>query len=837
MVEHRNAAGAVTGSATSVAGVPGQLRGRAHRLATAVIMAGMLVVADAAARWRADLEHTSPWRPGALCLLVAVANLAVVRVRLRSAMVARDWTAAAVLVAIVAGPPGYLVGTVFLGVFAAKLVRRLPPFKAAYNAAKDALCAAAGLAVALPLGVVGTLSPVRHWPALLAIALVMEACDVLVGLPVLVLASGETGLRILRMDADLVLVGVFGKFLVGLLAVGAVALDAALLPVVVLVGLSMHLLYLGRVRARAERATWRHLAAAIDELHQPDLDHVVRSAVTGAARLFGADEVEVAIRIAPEAPLLFRADANEVTWCGPPGDAPAQGFDGESLASRLVGVDGAPDVGEIRLHFGSRVTLTEREGLTLQTFVTALGTALCNAASSAQAAGLARRYDQAALLDPLTGLANRRRLAEYGERVLGRAGRKAAALIVVDLHEFKKINEGYGHPTGDRVLVEVSRRLARLAGPADLLARRGGDEFAALLVGVGGPDQALDRAREFQAALDAPIQLDRGRIRVEARVGVATAVGAPAGDALAGGALAELQRGADQALRRAKRLGISVSGCGAAPVRSDASLLVLGGEMPRAVANHEFVVLFQPIVDLATGEMIAAEALTRWRHPDHGELDPRRFLVAVERSGQLPGFAAAVMDQALAAMLRWRALGIDAPVAINASPRSLLDRAFPALVADRLAAAGARPDDLIVELSEALTLRQLDLVRPALADLRRMGVRLALDDFGTGSSSLAMVARVPVYELKIDCAFVSAMLRQPKAAAVVRSTVELGQALALVVVAEGVEEPAQRSVLLDQGCRAGQGHLFGRPMPLDTLLESVARDAPNRPERAGDRAG
>ena len=166
---------------------------------------------------------------------------------------------------------------------------------------------------------------------------------------------------------------------------------------------------------------------------------------------------------------------------------------------------------------------------------------------------------------------------------------------------------------------------------------------------------------------------------------------------------------------------------------------------------------FQPIVDLATGEMISAEALARWHHPERGDLDPRRFLAAVERSGLLPAFAEAVLDQALAAMLRWRELGIDAPVAVNASPRSLLDPTFARMVADRLAAHGVRGRDLVIELTETLTMGQVELVGDVLNELRATGVRLALDDFGTSASSLAMLARVPVDELKIDRGFVAEM--------------------------------------------------------------------------------
>jgi len=227
-------------------------------------------------------------------------------------------------------------------------------------------------------------------------------------------------------------------------------------------------------------------------------------------------------------------------------------------------------------------------------------------------------------------------------------------------------------------------------------------------------------------------------------------------------------------------------------------------------------------VDLATGDMISAEALARWHHPDRGDLDPRRFLAAVERSGLLPAFAEAVLDQALDAMRRWRALGVMAPVAVNASPRSLLDPTFPGMVRDRLAAGDVAGADLIIELTETLTLSQVEMVGGVLRELRECGVRLALDDFGTGYSSLAMLAKVPVYELKVDRSFVSTMETSPEALAVVRSTVELGRSLNHMVVAEGVERADQRMTLWEMGCPAGQGHLFGKPMSIEALLAVVS---------------
>jgi diguanylate cyclase (GGDEF)-like protein len=392
---------------------------------------------------------------------------------------------------------------------------------------------------------------------------------------------------------------------------------------------------------------------------------------------------------------------------------------------------------------------------------------------------------------------------------------------VLDLDLFREVNETLGYLAGDRLLVEVARRLQRAVGDDDLVARLDGDEFAVVLTRPERSGPPEHRVRELLATLDAPVDLSGMRVRVEASAGLAVGESTmdTSGDAAA--AVVELLRRADVAMYQAKRGGPRVVRYEPARDTADAASLMLGGDLPRAIADREFSVSFQPIVDLATGQMVSAEALARWRHPERGHLDPRRFLAAVERSGLLPAFAEAVLDQALVAMKRWQAIGIDAPVAVNASPRSLLDPTFALMVADRLAHHGVAGSSLIIELTETLTLSQVDLIGGVLRQLRDAGVELALDDFGTRSSSLAMLAKVPFMELKIDRSFVSTMNRSPEALAVVRSTVELGRTLHRYVVAEGVERESERATLWKMGCPAGQGHLFAKPVPIDELMRAI----------------
>lgn len=477
---------------------------------------------------------------------------------------------------------------------------------------------------------------------------------------------------------------------------------------------------------------------------------------------------------------------------------------------------GDADLGELRLRFRSPVKLTEREGYTLHTFAAALCTAIRNASTFAETQRLADSNARAAAQDPLTRLANRRKLQQYGDEVLATG---IVGVLLIDLNHFKEVNDTLGHSAGDRVLITVGERLSAAVREGDLVARFGGDEFAVILANLSAPALAEMRAHAILDALAPPIQLDDMRISVEASCGVTTA---------SGGTIGELLRRADVAMYQAKQDGQRVVVYAHARDTADIGTLTLGGDLARAVAEGQFVVNFQPIVDLATGQVIGAEALTRWHHPDRGDLAPDRFLPAIERSGQLSAFADAVLDQALTAVSQWADAGHPIPVAVNVSPRSLLDPSFPDAVARRLAARGVPSSSLVIELTESVTLSKLEVVDDVLAALRDQGIRLALDDFGTGFSSLATLARVAVDELKIDRSFVAAM-NASAPGAVVRSTIDLGRSLGLVVVAEGIERENQRQQLWELGCPAGQGHLFARAMPADRLLAALRRGHDGQP--------
>jgi len=789
------------------------------------LLVGLVVVAATAVLlgclwWLGDHSGGRVSAALTLTLFIAVCSGTGPLVRIRADRHHLTSTEAAVLIGLGTLPPATVIVCTALGVAIAKGVLRAPPIKVAFNSAKDTLAASSA---ALSVFLLGGLPVEGDELRLFGLLCVAAAAFTMVGeavvVPAIALATRTSISQRLRANWDirLALLGVWTTLAFGgLLLVGR---DDQIILVVPLVILCVQLAYATRLRARAEREAWQKLAQSTDEFNSVELDGVLVTAVTRAAELFSADEVEVELGSAAGRPRLVRGDSEGVRYDGPPSGAPPA--PGKLITAQLESHGSKADLGELRLRFRGQVNLSEREHYTLRTFASALCTAVRNAGAYAELARLAAQHAHDAAHDPLTGLPNRRRLLEAGSRALQeRAVRGITALLLIDLNRFKEVNDTLGHTAGDEVLVEVARRLRTAAGEEGIVARLGGDEFAMFLRGLTAPAVAAHRAQALLSTLAQPIDLDGLLIGIEASVGIATAPSR--------GGMEELVRRADIAMYEAKRNGQRTAVYSRAMDTADISRLALGGELPRAVAEQEITVSFQPIVDLATGEAVSAEALARWQHPERGSLDPRRFLETVERSGLLPAFADAVLNQALLAVATWREAGFELPVAVNVSPRSLLDRRFPAAVAARLRAHEVLPERLTLELTESLTLSQLEVVDEVLATLREIGVRLALDDFGTGYSSLAMLSRVPVHELKIDRDFVGAMETSAEAAAVVRSTVDLARSLDLVVVAEGVENEQQRRALWEIGCTAGQGHLFSRPLAAPQLLATLRRGTGGR---------
>ncbi len=412
--------------------------------------------------------------------------------------------------------------------------------------------------------------------------------------------------------------------------------------------------------------------------------------------------------------------------------------------------------------------------------------------------------------DALTGLPNRALFTDRVSHALRRRARQHRGVVVlfVDLDDFKAINDSLGHQAGDRVLQEVGERLRTTVRPGDTVARLGGDEFAFLLEDVADPRDADDVADRVATALAAPMAVGGVEVALRASVGIALA-----GD---GDAAADLLRDADTAMYTAKARGGGAYERFAPAMREAAiSRFELGTDLRRAIDRQEFVLHYQPVVDLRAGGILGFEALVRWQHPTRGLLSPAAFVPAAEATGLIVPIGRWVLEEACRQAHRWQLdLPADPPLSMSAnlSARELREPGLVAGVAAILERTGVDPATIVLEITETSMVEDADGAISTLQALKALGVRLAIDDFGTGYSSLSYLRRLPVDVLKLDRSFVVPAGRGDRESALVDAVFRLGRSLGLVTIAEGIEDAEQRDRLVSLGCRVGQGYLFARPM-------------------------
>jgi diguanylate cyclase (GGDEF)-like protein/PAS domain S-box-containing protein len=424
--------------------------------------------------------------------------------------------------------------------------------------------------------------------------------------------------------------------------------------------------------------------------------------------------------------------------------------------------------------------------------------------------------------DPLTDLPNRTLLQERLRNLITRArrGDQLFALHLLDLDGFKAVNDLYGHSAGDRFLKLIAQRLQIHMREADVLARLGGDEFAILQTNVSTGDDAAEFAQRITEVVQNFTGFESGRVTTTASVGIAVhpADGADAEDLL---------KNADLAMYKAKAEGGNAFCFYAADMQARARHAAnLDAELRTAVAENQFVLFYQPQVDLASGRVVGAEALLRWNRPGLGIVGPGVFLSRAEENGLILPISEWVLREACREAKTWQR-GIDRPrVSVNLSPIQFRRRSVPLLVAQVLGETGLEPGRLDLELTESILMEDLESVAQDLRQLLELGVGISIDDFGTGYSSLSYVKRLPVTRIKIDQSFVRNMAHDPNDAAIVRAIVTLGHSLELVVVAEGVETADQLAKLREEGCDEVQGYYFGRPMPAQQFRQVLAGDMP-----------
>jgi diguanylate cyclase (GGDEF)-like protein len=411
--------------------------------------------------------------------------------------------------------------------------------------------------------------------------------------------------------------------------------------------------------------------------------------------------------------------------------------------------------------------------------------------------------------DALTGLANRAVLDARLEDAIDRHRRDGGrlALLLVDLDRFKEINDTLGHHSGDLLLRELGPRLAAVTGPGNLVARLGGDEFAVLLTDAE-PAAAIAAAQAVRSTLGKPTTLANVTVEVEASVGIACW---PAD----GGDAETVLQHADVAMYAAKqsRAGVMRYRRETDPFSPDRLRLL--ADLYQAVEAEQFELFYQPKVEIATGRVIAVEALLRWRHPRRGRLDPDTFIPLAEPTGLIVPITTWVVKTALEQLSEWEAEGIgtDLDLAVNLSAHSLHDRTLAVAVHDVIAQSDIAPHRVTLEVTESAVTADASRAQAVLESLARGGVRIAIDDFGTGYTSLSQVGQLPVHELKVDKTFVLGMLTDHTKRAIVASIVELGRSLGLDVVAEGAETSKHWEMLRALGCRIGQGYFVSPPLP------------------------
>jgi diguanylate cyclase (GGDEF)-like protein len=432
------------------------------------------------------------------------------------------------------------------------------------------------------------------------------------------------------------------------------------------------------------------------------------------------------------------------------------------------------------------------------------------------------RIEHQAHHDELTGLPNRAGFREEVAPGLVEAWQAGdnAAVLLLDLDRFKEINDSLGHASGDQLLLAVTRRVEAAVGEDVVVARLGGDELALFVPGGTAPE-AMALADLVRATLEEPVSVEGVPLMITASVGVAIYP--------EHGVSAELllQR-ADVAMYTAKRRRTGVELYDAAVDTNDAARLALVAELREGLERGEVVVYFQPQAELGSGRIVAVEALARWQHPRRGLLLPAQFVTVAEHTGASRALTSYVLDRVVRQGAAWVEAGTPVVVAVNLSMVDLLDLSLPDEVGGLLAREGLDPSLLELEITESAIMADPARVREVVARLDELGVRLAIDDFGTGYSSLTYLKRLPVDVLKIDRSFVIGMATDESDRAIVRSTIDLGHNLGLMVVAEGVETRRLWDQLSVLGCDVAQGWHVAHPAPAEELGGRLANGGSGR---------
>jgi diguanylate cyclase (GGDEF)-like protein len=759
-----------------------------------------------------------------------------------------------------ASPTVFLLAQVVGALVALTLYRRQGPLKLVFNLGHFCLEAALGVALFTALGGgSGPLSP-TGWAAALVATLVTSTLAVVLILVAISLSEGRPQFRELPQAAGLASVITAANTTLGLAAAAILWIAPAASWLLAVPSVVVFLSYRAYTLQRSKHDKIEFLYESTRVVNQsPELEAAVAALLRQARKMFKAELAELVLLPADQGDAVLR------TTLGPgeeldvmrPAAGPLWWTDVCQLERAVVHSRSAPEgrvswqiagcqirdalvsplKGETRL-LGAmlvanrlgEVSTFDAEDLTLfETLANHAVVCLENGRlekSLAQLTELKEQLRHQAFHDPLTQLANRALFTDRVEHALARTGggRKRVAVLFIDLDDFKVVNDSLGHSAGDELLVAVAGRLTGCLRPPDTAARLGGDEFAILLEDIDSTAPAVLVAERIIKELQRPLAVHGHDAPVHASVGIALSSDDVDADALL--------RNADVAMYRAKSHGkngyeIFQPGMHVAVMER----LQLLNELRQAVAQREFAVHYQPLLDLATGEIAGFEALVRWQHPRRGLVPPTLFIPLAEESGLIGAIGTDVLRQACRQLRLWHARhGLDAPplLTVNISP-SELDRAgFVDEVATVLREEEVHPACLVLELTESVLVRDTAATLSTLHALKDLGVRLAIDDFGTGYSSLGYLSHFPVDIIKIAKPLIDRVGEGADGSTLARAIVKLAAEMRLDVIAEGIERPGQRDELRRMGCGIGQGALFADALPADDL-EALLLRTPARP--------
>ena len=553
------------------------------------------------------------------------------------------------------------------------------------------------------------------------------------------------------------------------------------------------------------RETNRNLAELVERVQVGLL--VARIHEAGNERRFTAVTVNPAYEaiVGRSATELINADVSR-TLTGPGREALAKLVNKVAASGQAHRVDEAEDLSAD----GERI-------LSLEAFPISESLIGVNVDDVTERVNTAQYLRHQALHDALTGLPNRALLdnrLQHAVRVAGRDDR-AVGLLLLDLNQFKEVNDTLGHDAGDRLLRMVADRLRKSMRAGDTVARLGGDEFAVLLADDASPRRTLRAAERVLACFEQPLDVDGMSLQTGASLGVAMYPDH-------GLTADEIRKNADVAMYVAKRRGGGVEVYDPVRDQSDHDRLHVVSDLRRAIDNGELSLRYQPTIDLATGKAERIEALIRWEHPERGVIPPIEFIDLAEVTGLIRPMTHWVLDRGLSDLVTLRQNHPDLGIAINVSIRNLYEPDFVHQIEDALRRHGLPGAALTLELTETQMMDDPLLADTVLGRLRQLGVRSSIDDFGTGHSSLSDLQSLPISELKIATSYIQDMTENEAAATIVRTVIALSHTLGLSVAAEGVEQNAAMTTLALLGCDRAQGNFFTRPLELEPLNRYLA---------------